>query len=62
VGLTKLEQLWLSDNGISDILPLVNNPGISQGDEMYLSNNPLSSTSTNTYIPQLRARGVNVYY
>jgi len=29
---------------------------------VYLSNNPLSSTSVNTYIPELRARGVIVEY
>jgi len=27
-----------------------------------LWNNPLSDTSINTYIPQLQARGVTVYY
>jgi len=41
---------------------LVNNPGLSQGDEVYLSGNPLSSASINTYIPQLEARGVIVEY
>jgi len=41
---------------------LVNNPGLLQGDEVYLSNNPLSATSVNTYMPQLRARGVIVYW
>jgi hypothetical protein len=41
---------------------LVKNLGLSQGDKVYLSNNPLSSTSMNTYIPQLQGRGVTVHY
>ena len=61
-NLTNLRSLDLNNNQVSDISPLVNNPGLSQGDEVYLSNNPLSSTSRNTYIPQLRARGVSVSY
>jgi len=40
----------------------VSNPGLSEGDEVDLSSNPLSDTSINTYIPQLEARGVNVGY
>ncbi|MDH4299207.1 MAG: leucine-rich repeat domain-containing protein [Dehalococcoidia bacterium] len=61
-NLTSLTYLYLPRNQISDILPLVNNPGLSQGDEVYLSSNPLSSTSMNTYIPQLQARGVTVHW
>jgi len=61
-NLTSLTLLNLSDNQISDIEPLVDNPGLSQGDKVYLSNNPLSSSSTNTYIPRLEARGVIVEY
>jgi len=62
VNLTNLTWLNLSDSQISDIEPLVNNPGLSQGDRVYLTNNPLSDTSINTYIPQLEARGVLVVY
>jgi hypothetical protein len=40
----------------------VDNEGLSQGDEVYLHDNPLSSDSINTYIPQLEARGVEVHY
>ncbi|RLC65006.1 MAG: hypothetical protein DRI01_02310 [Chloroflexi bacterium] len=61
-NLTNLERLSLHHNQISDIEPLVNNPGLSQGDEVYLRNNPLSDTSVNTYVPQLEARGVHVDY
>jgi hypothetical protein len=62
VNLTSLTTLTLEDNQISDIEPLVNNPGLSAGDDVYLWNNPLSAISINTYIPQLEARGVTVYY
>jgi len=61
-GLTALAQLSLAFNQISDIKPLVDNPGLSQGDTVYLWGNPLSSESINTYIKQLRERGVSVEY
>jgi len=57
-NLTSLTVLDLQTNQISDIAPLVNNPGLSAGDTVFLENNPLSDTSINTYIPQLEARGV----
>jgi len=40
----------------------VDNEGLSEGDQVYLNGNPLSSASINTYIPQLEARGVIVEY
>jgi len=61
-GMIKLEWLKLYNNQISDIKPLVDNPGISSGDYLELTDNPLSPTSIGTYIPQLQARGVTVYY
>jgi len=61
-GLLNLEYLNFYYNQITDILPLVNNNGIDSGDEINLKNNPLSATSINTYIPQLEARGVTVFY
>jgi len=61
--LYELYELDLRNNNISDILPLVNNWGISGGnDYVYLYNNLLSEISLNTYIPQLENRGVRVYY
>jgi Leucine-rich repeat (LRR) protein len=59
-NLTSLTQLWLDNNQISDIEPLVNNPGLSGRDTTYLADNPLSIESTNVYIPQLEARGIEV--
>jgi len=59
---TSLQSLWLYDNQISDIKPLVDNVGLSQGKSVYLSFNPLSNDSVTIYIPTLVGRGVNVYY
>ena len=61
-GFTSLTYLDLGGNQISDIEPLVNNPGLSSGDRVYIQDNPLSSTSIDTCIPQLQARGVTVHY
>ena len=60
--LTNLSELDLADNQIVDISPLLQNSGIDNGDIVDLTNNPLSTTSINTYIPQLEARGVTVYH
>jgi internalin A len=61
-GLTSLSDLYLDYNQISDIGPLVDNTGLAAGDEVDLRGNPLSAVSLTTYIPQLEARGVTVYY
>ena len=47
---------------VVDISPLVENAGLSGGDSVDLTGNPLSSDSINIYIPQLQARGVYVEY
>jgi len=52
--------LGLRDNQITDIGPLVQNEGLSEGDGIDLRGNPLSSDSVSTYLPQLEQRGVNV--
>jgi outer membrane murein-binding lipoprotein Lpp len=61
-GLTNLQELSLWGNDISDISPLVANSGLSAGDIVNLSGNPLSTTSVDVYIPQLEERGVNIIY
>ena len=61
-ALTNLYYLYLGANQIIDIYPLIQNSGIDNGDEVFLTDNPLSETSINTYIPQLEARGVDVSY
>jgi len=60
VNLTRLNWLELQDNQIEDISPLVDNPGLSEGDTVDLRNNPLNDISINTYIPKLEKRGVDV--
>ena len=55
-----LQVLYLWENNISDISPLVANSGLSAGDTVDLRDNPLSTTSVNVFIPQLEARGVTV--
>jgi len=52
----------LVSNQISDISPLVDNPGLGDGELVWLNNNPLSDDSINIYIPQLETRGVWVEY
>ena len=61
-GLTNLDWLGLYANNISDISALVENSGLSDGDAVDLSGNPLSAASIDVYIPQLEARGVFVEY
>jgi Leucine-rich repeat (LRR) protein len=61
-SLTNLTVLGLHENQISDISPLVANSGLSSGDVVYLEDNPLDTDSLNTYIPQLKNRGVEVFY
>ena len=59
-GLTKLRMIVLTYNEIEDISPLVENSALGNGDAVYLKGNPLSNTSLDVYIPQLRGRGVTV--
>ena len=61
-GLTKLTQLSLEANLISDISPLVSNTGLGTGDTVDLRYNPLSYASLYTHIPALQARGVTVEF
>jgi hypothetical protein len=60
--LGNLRWINLKDNKIRDIKPLVNNPGIGAGDQIDLTNNPLSEISIRSYIPELQQRHVYVKY
>jgi internalin A len=53
-------ELNISYNEIADITPLIDNPGISKGDSIDISNNPLNSYSIERCIPRLRKRGVEL--
>ena len=59
-GLTGLATLLLAGNQIADIGPLVANTGLGGGDKLDLSANPLGPASVDTYVPELRDRGVEV--
>jgi internalin A len=59
---TRITELRLEDNQISDISPLVDNSGLASGDTVWLTNNPLSQNSINVDIPTLQARGVTVVW
>ncbi|MYE89065.1 leucine-rich repeat domain-containing protein [Candidatus Poribacteria bacterium] len=61
-GLTNLFFVGLWDNLIYDVSPLVANRGFGQGEEVNLSENPLSEVSINTHIPALQSRGVEVHF
>ncbi len=62
-GLVNLNSLNLESNQISDIYPLVQNPGITgESDNVRLFINPLSATSCTVHIPELESRGVDVYH
>jgi len=50
--------LNLSKNQITNVQPLLANPGLSARDHVDLRDNPLSIESVTVYIPQLQARGV----
>jgi Leucine-rich repeat (LRR) protein len=61
-NLTNLNIIDLRFNQITNIEPLVANSGVGQGDAVSLTGNPLDSISINQYIPQLKSRGVAVFY
>lgn len=61
-GLNNLRHLELNSNQISDLQPLVDNPGLDAGDNVYVRNNPLGYVAINTDIPILQSRGVGVYF
>jgi photosystem II stability/assembly factor-like uncharacterized protein len=57
-----LSRIVLFNNNISDISALSTNTSLSNGDDIYLKNNPLNETSTNICIPQLQSMGVKIYF
>lgn len=59
-NLPNLQILLLQWNQITDIEPLILNPGINSGDVIILTGNPLNDISINNYIPNLIARGVTL--
>ncbi len=61
-SLPYLNAIYLDNNQITDITSLISNTQLSSGDVLSIKNNPLSSDSINTWIPELKRRGVVVQY
>jgi internalin A len=59
-NLINIQILDLKSNQISDIYPLIQNAGVDFSDNVYLNDNPLSTTSCAVYIPELESRWVIV--
>lgn len=55
VGMANLNTVGLNSNQIVDLQPLVDNPGIGAGDEIWVGGNPLSETSLNVHIPDRKS-------
>jgi len=54
--------LGLSNNQISDISPLIRNPGIGEGVGVDLRGNPLNDEAYEVHIPALLERGVTILF
>jgi Leucine-rich repeat (LRR) protein len=61
-NLSNLNKIDLKGNDVFDIYPLVENLDFANGDEVDFSDNPLNTTSIDTHIPELQARGVLVTF
>ena len=59
-GLTRLSRLWLQNNSISDLSPLIENTRLGDGDQINVSENPLNRASIDLYIRVLQIRGATV--
>jgi cell division septation protein DedD len=59
-SLPNLLILTMDYNYIGNLQPLADNSGISEGDTVTLTGNPLSPESRDVYIPQLEQRGVTI--
>ena len=61
--LTSIDILGLSETLVTDLTPLLENPGLGEGDELDLSDTPLNLSDGSTArvtIEKLKARGVKV--
>ena len=59
-SLAEIANLDIGFNNVSDLSPLVDNSGLSDGDYLSLYMNPLSEEAITTQIPQLLGRGVQL--
>lgn len=60
--MTRLDHVSLAGNSISDITSLGNNAGLTVGDSIWLTGNPLGAPTTDSIVAVLRDRGVVVIY
>ena len=58
--LINLEELDLEGNQITHLSPLLANTGLSNGDIIYLRDNPLSAIALSQHVVYLEERGVDV--
>jgi len=61
-GLENLEKVFIDSNLIRDLAPLVENPGIGDKDQVFVTLNPLTEDAVNIQLKVLRDRGVFVSY
>ncbi len=61
-NLPNLTFFVIQANQISDIYPLVENDGLDEHTSLYLQDNPLNEQSVNEHIPQLKGRGIEVFW
>jgi Leucine-rich repeat (LRR) protein len=59
-GLADLDAVYLEDNAILDISALLANPGLGEGDELWITDNPLDCSTQAAHVTALRDRGVAV--
>lgn len=62
--MTALSALYLEDNDLTSIAPLLANTGLGDGDEVWINNNLLDLSDSNVMddIQELIGRGVSVHY
>jgi Leucine-rich repeat (LRR) protein len=58
--LESLDEIWADDNLITDLTPLVDNPGIGEGDYVNVLWNPIDCVDQAANIAELEARGVEL--
>lgn len=61
-SMTKLAEVDLHGNEVTDIAALIGNPGLGSGDKVVLSRNPLDADAVENQLPVLEERGVFVGY
>jgi len=60
IPVESLVEIWADYNLITDLTPLVDNPGIGEGDYVNVLWNPIDCTEQAVTIAELKARGVDL--